>query len=385
MRVSLVSETYPPEINGVALTVRDLAHGLAARGHSVQVVRPRRPDQVSEAGIVPLLLPSIALPRYPGLRMGLPAGSQLRRDWQAVAPDVVYVATEGPLGWSALRAARRLGIPVCTGFHTRFDNYAAHYGVGWATPLVQAYLRRFHRRAVTTLVPTRALAQELAELGIENVSVMRRAVDTALFNPARREQKLRAAWKVDDDTPVALYVGRMAQEKNLDLAVRAFRSLQVRVPKARFVWVGDGPMRAELAVANPDFIFAGMRIGEDLARHYASADLFLFPSLSETFGNVTLEAMASGLAVVAFDHGAAHDYLADGIGGMRVRADDARGFISAAYAIGVDPVLRGTMGRNARLRVEKLSPDSVVADFETRLKRLTADKNHDQPVVVPVI
>lgn len=385
MRVSLVSETYPPEINGVALTVRDLAHGLAARGHSVQVVRPRRPDQVSEAGIVPLLLPSIALPRYPGLRMGLPAGSQLRRDWQAVAPDVVYVATEGPLGWSALRAARRLGIPVCTGFHTRFDNYAAHYGVGWATPLVQAYLRRFHRRAVTTLVPTRALAQELAELGIENVSVMRRAVDTALFNPARREQKLRAAWKVDDDTPVALYVGRMAQEKNLDLAVRAFRSLQVRVPKARFVWVGDGPMRAELAVANPDFIFAGMRIGEDLARHYASADLFLFPSLSETFGNVTLEAMASGLAVVAFDRGAAHDYLADGIGGMRVRADDARGFISAAYAIGVDPVLRGTMGRNARLRVEKLSPDSVVADFETRLKRLTADKNHDQPVVVPVI
>ena len=190
MRVSLVSETYPPEINGVALTVRELAHGLAARGHSVQVVRPRRPDQVSEPGIVPLYLPSIALPRYPGLRVGLPAGAQLRRDWQATAPDVVYVATEGPLGWSALRAARRLAIPVCTGFHTRFDNYAAHYGVGWATPLVQAYLRRFHRRAATTLVPTRALAQELAELGIDNVSVMRRAVDTTLFDPARLETAL---------------------------------------------------------------------------------------------------------------------------------------------------------------------------------------------------
>ncbi|HET9190689.1 MAG TPA: glycosyltransferase family 1 protein [Rudaea sp.] len=382
MRVSLVSETYPPEINGVALTVRELAHGLAARGHSVQVVRPRRPDQVSEPGIVPLYLPSIALPRYPGLRMGLPAGAQLRRDWQATAPDVVYVATEGPLGWSALRAARRLGIPVCTGFHTRFDNYAAHYGVGWATPLVQAYLRRFHRRAATTLVPTRALAQELAELGIDNVSVMRRAVDTTLFAPARRDPQLRAAWAVDADTPVALYVGRIAQEKNLDLAVRAFRALQARVPEARFVWVGDGPVRAELAAANPDFIFAGMRTGEDLARHYASADLFLFPSLSETFGNVTLEAMASGLAVVAFDRGAAHEYLADGIGGMRVRVDDTRGFVSATYAIGVDPVLRGTMGRNARLRIATLSPDSVVADFETRLKRLTADKNHDQPIVV---
>jgi glycosyltransferase involved in cell wall biosynthesis len=382
MRVSLVSETYPPEINGVALTVRDLAHGLAARGHSVQVVRPRRPDQAPEPGIVSLGLPSIALPRYPGLRMGLPAGAQLRRAWQATAPDVVYVATEGPLGWSALRAARRLGIPVCTGFHTRFDNYAAHYGVGWATPLVQAYLRRFHRRAAATLVPTHALARELAELGIDNTCVMRRAVDTALFDPARRDPQLRAAWAVDDDAPVALYVGRMAQEKNLDLAVRAFRALHARVPEARFVWVGDGPVRAELAAANPDFIFAGMRTGEDLARHYASADLFLFPSLSETFGNVTLEAMASGLAVVAFDHGAAHEYLADGIGGMRVRADDEHGFVSAAYAIGVDPVLRGTLGRNARLRVETLSPDSVVADFEARLARLTADKNHDQPIAV---
>lgn len=382
MRVSLVSETYPPEINGVALTVRDLAHGLAARGHAVQVVRPLRPDQIPEPGLVTLGVPSVALPRYPGLRLGLPAGARLRRAWRTTPPDVIYVTTEGPLGWSALRAARRLGIPACTGFHTRFDNYAAHYGAAWATPLVLAYLRRFHRRAAATLVPTRALAQELAGLGIDNVCILRRAVDTALFNPGRRDPQLRDAWGVDGDAPVALYVGRIAQEKNLDLAVRAFRALQARVPEARFVWVGDGPVRAELAKTNPDFLFAGMRTGKDLARHYASADLFLFPSLSETFGNVTLEAMASGLAVVAFDHGAAHEYLADGIGGMRVRASDTRGFVGATYAIGVDPVLRATMGRNARLRVEALSPESVVADFESRLKRLTSDKNHDQPIVV---
>lgn len=382
MRVSLVSETYPPEINGVALTVRDLAHGLAARGHAVQVVRPQRSDQVSEPGIVALGVPSVPLPRYPGLRLGLPAGARLRRAWRTTPPDVIYVATEGPLGWSALRAARRLAIPACTGFHTRFDNYAAHYGVAWATPLVRAYLRRFHRRAAVTLVPTRALAQELAGLGIDNVCTLRRAVDTALFNPVRRDPQLRDVWGADGDAPVALYVGRIAQEKNLNLAVRAFRALQARIPDARFVWVGDGPVRAELAAANPDFIFAGMRTGEDLARHYASADLFLFPSLSETFGNVTLEAMASGLAVVAFDHGAAHEYLADGIGGMRVRTDDARGFVTAAYAIGVDPVLRGTMGLNARLRVKSLSPDSVVTDFESRLTRLATEKNHDQPIAV---
>ncbi|MDE2258178.1 MAG: glycosyltransferase family 1 protein [Xanthomonadaceae bacterium] len=382
MRVSLVSETYPPEINGVALTVRDLAHGLAARGHSVQVVVPRRPERVPEVGVVTLSVPGIALPRYPGLRVGLPAGTQLRRAWRMTPPDVIYIATEGPLGWSALGVARQFGIPVCTGFHTRFDHYAAHYGVAWAAPLVRSYLRRFHGRAAATLVPTRTLAQELVNLGIGNVCVMQRAVDTALFHPRRRDLQLRSAWGVDGDTPVVLYVGRIAPEKNLELAVRAFRTLQARVPQARFVWVGDGPVRAELTAAHPDFIFAGMRTGEDLARHYASTDLFLFPSLTETFGNVTLEAMASGLAVVAFDRGAAHEFLADGIGGMRVRADDARGFTSAAYAIAVDPVLRGTMGHNARLRVETLSPDSVAADFESRLMRLAADKRHDQPVAV---
>ncbi|HSM99531.1 MAG TPA: glycosyltransferase family 1 protein [Rudaea sp.] len=382
MRVSLVSETYPPEINGVALTVRDLAHGLAARGHAVQVVRPQRPDQVSEPGIVALGVPSVPLPRYPGLRLGLPAGARLHRAWRTTPPDVIYVATEGPLGWSALRVAQRLGIPACTGFHTRFDDYAAHYGAAWAAPLVLAYLRRFHRRAAATLVPTRALAQELAGLGIKNVCILRRAVDAALFNPGRRDLQLRDAWGVDGNAPVALYVGRIAQEKNLDLAVRAFRALQARAPDARFVCVGDGPVHAELAAANPDFLFAGVRTGADLARHYASADLFLFPSLSETFGNVTLEAMASGLAVVAFDHGAAQEYLADGISGMRVRAGDTRGFVAAAYAIGVDPVLRATMGLNARRRVEALSPESVVADFDSRLTRLATDKNHDQSIAV---
>src|SRR5207344_3405762 len=142
-------------------------------------------------------------------------------------------------------------------------------------------------------------------------------------------------------------VGRIAPEKNLPLAVRSFRALQRLFPQARYIWVGDGPARATLAGQNPDFIFAGVKCGEELARHFASADLFLFPSLTETFGNVTLEAMASGLAVVAFDQGAAHEHIANGISGMRVPANDARGFIGAAYALGVDEVLRGAMRQNA--------------------------------------
>lgn len=381
MRVCIVSETWPPEINGVALTVRDLAHGLAARGHAVNVVRPRRPHEVGEPGLIHLTVPGFALPHYSGLRLGWPARARLLHAWRAAPPDAIYIATEGPLGWSALNAARQMGVPVCTGFHTRFDDYAAHYGIGWSTPLVRAWLRRFHKRATATLVPTRALADEISARGIDNVRLLRRGVDTVLFHPQRRDDRLRAEWAAHDDAPVAIYVGRIAAEKNLELAVRAFRALQARVPKARFVLVGDGPKRAHLQTANPDFVFAGTRTGEDLARHYASADLFLFPSLTETFGNVTLEAMASGLAVVAFDRGAAHEHLADGISGLRVRVDDARGFIGATFALGADSTLRGMIGRNARLRAETLAPDEVITEFESLLAQLTEVIRHDRPAV----
>ena len=382
MRVSIITETWPPEVNGVALTVHGLAHGLATRGHAVQVVRPRQPQaSAKDTALTTLAVPGAALPRYPGLRFGLPCGGRLQRDWSRIPPDAIYVATEGPLGMSAMGAAKRLGIPVCTGFHTRFDDYLGHYGLGWLTALAGAHLRRFHNRAAATLVPTRELAEELAKLGIHNVRLLRRAVDTVLFHPLRRDPALRQSWGVGDHDPVVIYVGRIAPEKNLDLAVQAFRKLQARMPNARYVWVGDGPARAELAAKNPDFIFAGTQLGADLARHYASADLFLFPSLTETFGNVTLEAMASGLAVVAFDQGAAHEHIANGIGGMRVPASEPKAFIGATYALGVDDVLRSAMRQNARMAVASLAPDAVIADFESLLMRLAQENTHGQPAV----
>ncbi|HST27002.1 MAG TPA: glycosyltransferase family 1 protein [Rudaea sp.] len=382
MRISLVSETYPPEINGVALTVRDLAHGLAARGHSVQAVRPFRADRRDETGLRYLDTQSLALPHYPGLRIGLPANTRLHRDWTRLRPDAVYIATEGLLGWSALATARRLRIPACTGFHTHFGDYAAHYGVGWATPLVNRWLRSFHRRAAATLVPTHTLASELRERGIDNTRLLRRAVDTDLFHPRQRDPMLRAAWGADDGDPVAIYVGRIAAEKNLDLAVRAFRALYKRAPRARFVWVGDGPVRERIAAANPDFIFTGALSGADLARHYASADVFVFPSLTETFGNVTLEAMASGLGVVAFDRGAAHEHIANGISGMRMPVDDAHGFVNAVVALGVDDVLRERLRENARMRVASLAPAAVIGQFESLLRQLAEKNSNGQPVAI---
>ncbi|GAA0888404.1 glycosyltransferase family 4 protein [Rhodanobacter soli] len=382
MRIGIVSETYPPEINGVALTVHSLAAGLAARGHSIDLIRPRQPQPfLDEAGIDVLELRGGALPRYPGLRFGLPAGRTLRRHWSQQRPDAVYVATEGPLGWSAMRAAGRLGIPLSSGFHTRFDNYASHYGLGLLTPLVRGYLRRFHQRAAATLVPTDALAQELHAMGIANARLLRRAVDTQLFHPNRRDEALRASWGVDAATPVVLYVGRIAPEKNLELAVQAFRAIRQQSPRARYVWVGDGPARAALQAAHPDFIFAGVQRGEALARHYASADLFPFPSLSETFGNVIIEALAAGLPVVAYAEGAAREHLADGVNGYCIASGNAPAFIGAAAKLAGNPALIRHMGRAAHTGMAGLSPDAVIRDFETLLRDMAEENLHEHAAI----
>jgi len=378
VRIGIVSETYPPEINGVALTVHSLAAGLASQGHTVDLIRPRQQQPFKdEPGIVTLEVRGASLPRYPGLRFGLPAGSALGERWTRLRPDAIYVATEGPLGWSAVRAANRLGIPVATGFHTRFDTYANHYGLGFLTPVVRHYLRSFHRRAAATLVPTEALARELTALGVDTARLLRRAVDTQLFHPRHRSAELRQRWGVDGNTPVVLYVGRIAPEKNLDLAVRCFRAVQQQVPKARYVWVGDGPARAALQAANPDFIFAGMQLGEALAQHYASADLFPFPSLSETFGNVILEALASGLPVVAYEEGAAREHLRTGHNGYRIEIGNERAFIEAATTLACNASLIRHMGRAAHASIAGLSPDAVIHEFENLLRELAEENAHE--------
>ncbi|UYC11206.1 glycosyltransferase family 1 protein [Xanthomonas sp. CFBP 8445] len=366
MRYAIVTETYPPEVNGVALTVQGLELGLRARGHTVDVVRPRQAGDADPADL--RLVRGAALPRYPGLKFGLPAPRRLTRLWQAAPPDAVYIATEGPLGWSALRSARRLGIPIATGFHTRFDEYLPQYGAAWLQSTALRWMRRFHNQAQATLVPTRELRDFLATQGFERVRLLARAVDSKQFEPQRRDAQLRQQWGLHDDDCAVLYVGRIASEKNLPLAVRAFRQLQQLRPRARFVWVGDGPLRERLAQENPDFIFCGIQRGDALARHFASGDLFLFPSRSETFGNVTLEAMASGVATVAFDYGAAREYLRDGLNGAAVADDDA--FIAAALRLGSDDALRRRLGEAACASMQQLRPERVVADFDALLNQL---------------
>lgn len=379
----VVTETYPPEVNGVAMTIGRLVASLRAAGHRVRVVRPRQAaDAAGAAPANELLLPGLPLPGYAGLRLGLPARGRLCAAWRAARPDVVHVVTEGPLGASAVSAARTLGIPVTSGFHTNFDRYSRHYGFGFLQPAVAAYLRRFHRRTQLTLAPTAALAERLAAEGLAGVRVVGRGVDCRLFDPARRSGELRAAWGLSSpatatasaapDALAVLYVGRLAAEKNLDLALRAFAAIHERCPLARLVLVGDGPLRGKLmrrfAATGAPVVFAGQRCGEDLAAHYASGDLFLFPSLTETFGNVTQEALASGLAVLAFRSAAAAELIVDGENGRTVAVGDDAAFIRAALQLAQEPAVRRCLGERARHSVIGRDWSGVAEQFANTLR-----------------
>ncbi|MDA8383748.1 MAG: glycosyltransferase family 1 protein [Betaproteobacteria bacterium] len=375
LRVAVVTETYPPEINGVAMTMGRLVEGLEMRGHRIQLIRPRQGAAdvpVQRERLSEVLCPGMPIPRYGGLRMGLPNRSALLRAWTSSRPDIVHVVTEGPLGWSALAAAARLKIPVCTDFHTNFHVYSSHYGFGWLKRAVAAYLRHFHNKALCTLVPTRAVVRELEFAGFHNLAVVPRGVDARLFNPAKRSAALRARWGATGDHPVVLYVGRVAPEKNLPLAARAFEAMRRADPLARFVVVGDGPERAEMEARHPDYVFAGVRRGDDLAAHYASSDIFLFPSLSETYGNVTVEAMASGLAVVAYDYAAAAEHIASGGNGLTAPFDDSRRFVESAVGLVESPDTIARLREGARATAVRLDWEMVYTLFEEILIEIAA-------------
>ena len=375
LRVALVTDTFPPEINGVAMTLGRLADGLRERGHRLQLVRPRQAaddtaataDDFSET-----LVAGMPLPRYPELRLGLPAGRQLQRLWSADRPDIVHLATEGPLGWSALAAARRLGVPVSSAFHTNFDAYSRHYGLGWMKGLITRYLRRFHNRTDATFVPTQALCHDLAADGFRRLAVIARGVDTRLFTPARRSPLLRRRWGAGEQELVVAYVGRLAPEKNLGLVLSAFEQIRRRRQDARLLFVGDGPAAGALARRHPGHIYAGMRRGEDLAAHYASADLFLFPSLTETYGNVTAEALASGLGVVAYAHAAAADLIEDGRNGRSVPAGDEAAFIAAAVDLATSPPRLAATRARAAPSVANIEWEIVHDRFAAALAKLVA-------------
>lgn len=335
MRIVYVTETYPPELNGVAMTTCRTVAALRERGHDVCVVRPHQPGHDDRA---PALAPTsdqltfgLPIPMYPQLRFGLASAGALARRWRPLRPQLVHVATPGPLGAAAVIAGRRLGAAVTSDFRTHFQRYCGHYGLGLASGAVRGYLRWLHNQAHRSFVPTDEAREELQQLGFERLAVVGRGVDGEHFRPELRSAELRGAW--DATRPgqvVMLYVGRLAREKQPELALAAFREARRVRPGTRMVVIGDGPCRRRLEAEYPEAMFLGVRTGIDLARCYASADVFLFPSLTDTFGNVTLEALASGLVVVAYDTGAARQHLRHGFDGVLCPKGDEQGFIERA-------------------------------------------------------
>ncbi len=388
LRIAVVTETYPPEINGVAMTISRMVEGLRQK-HVVELIRPRQNPQDSakqEATLQEVLVRGFPIPRYQGLKLGLPARQRLIRLWTSQRPDVVHLVTEGPLGSSALSAARKLGIPVSSDFHTNFHSYSQHYGFGWLQKTVAAYLRKLHNRTDTTLVPTNELRDTLEQEGYQKLQVVARGVETALFHPGKRSGQLRKQWGLaGEDELVVIYVGRISAEKNLPLVLRTFKAMQAVNPKLKLVMVGDGPVRAELQRQNPEYIFAGMRTGEDLAAHYASGDIFLFPSMTETYGNVTVEAMASGLAVVAYRYAAAAEHIVDGENGLHAEYGNADQFVEVACRLANDPAGIEKMRRQAHQTMLKLDWQNIVDEFEEALANLAyrQQSRHDTPNLQP--
>ncbi|RXK55548.1 glycosyltransferase family 1 protein [Oleiharenicola lentus] len=369
MNIVLVTETYAPEINGVAMTLGRLVDGLAARGHRLTIIRPRQRHESPRFSVTQRLacrqvrLPGVPIPGYPQLRLGLPAGRRLRQLWTLNRPDLVHVATEGPLGASAITMARQLGIPVTSSFHTNFDQYTRDYRIGWMKPIVAAWLRHVHNRTLRTFAPTRDLLARLETEGYQNLRLLSRGVDSTLFNPGRRDGSLRASWGVGPEDPVVLHVGRIAAEKNYPLLFRAFDAIKAVQPRARLVLVGDGPLLSAYQRQRPDVMFTGFYTGTNLARHYASGDIYLHTSITETFGNVVTEALGSGLAVSAFDYAAAHEFIRHGENGLTAPVGDEAAFIANAVRLAREPTLRERLATQGALTARGLTWDAIVDRF----------------------
>ena len=368
LRIAVVTETWPPEVNGVAMTLAKLVQGLSHRNHDVQLIRPRQTkteSPLNDSSLEEVLMRGMPIPRYPELKLGLPSKKTLVKTWTLRRPDVVHIATEGPLGWSALQAAKVLKLPVTSDFRTNFQSYSKHYGGGWLRKPIVAYLRKFHNATACTMVPTRELMRTLSENGFVNLKVVSRGVDTKLFNISKRDKSLRSSWGATEKTKVLISVGRMAPEKNLEQVLKTYEALKHTDQEFKLVMVGDGPLKDQFQQRYPDIIFPGMLSQPNLAVYYASSDLFVFPSQTETFGNVTLEALASGIPVLAFDCAAARDWVQTGINGWLVAESNPEGFAAQAVAVFNSKDALDRITQSTRQQVVHLDWDQIAEQVES--------------------
>ncbi|SFX56367.1 glycosyltransferase family 4 protein [Marinospirillum alkaliphilum] len=387
MRLALVTETFVPDVNGVALTLDHLSRGVLRHGVQVDLVCPGHGAGVAAERLQYWQAAGHSLPGYPQLRFGWRLPERVLQQWQLTPPDAFYIATEGPLGWHALSYARRHGIPVISGYHTNFEQYLQHYRLGWLKGLARRYLRWFHNASNLTLTPCRQQQQLLQAEGYQRVQVLGRGVDTRLFSPTRRCNDLREQLGVRPEQLLVGYVGRVAAEKNLPLLLQAFAAIRAQRSDARLLLVGDGPWMLEVRKACPDVLLVGNQRGESLARHYACMDLFLFPSLTETWGNVVGEALASGLPVVAFDRAAASELIRDQENGCLIPCQSTQRdilFVARSVALAVNDQQLLAMGHRATQGMQGQGWEQISESFyrllQTSLNKAPGHESKTQSV-----
>jgi len=367
MRVSLVTETYFPQVNGVSRTLGELVRHLTDRGDLVQLIHPDYGEPASRADVH--LVRAVNIPFYKELYLPLPPFGPVRRAIDAFRPDVVHIATEATLGLTVLRHVRRRKLVTVSSFHTNFDQYSRHYRIGWANGTIWRYLRWFHNRTSETYVPSLTTIKGLETLGFQRLVLWPRGVDSTLFRPdrpGRRQVRQALGWGPDD--LVISYVSRIAPEKNVSYLADALAIVAARRPDVRILFVGDGPTRSDLeqrigAIAR----FAGYRMGEELADYYSAGDLFAFTALTETFGNVVLEAMASGMPVAALRAGGVGDTVQPGKTGLLVEPTEppAR-FAEAILAMIAEPARLQAMSAAARAYAISQSWDTIMGELRQR-------------------
>jgi len=348
MRICLATDTFLPEINGVTTVLAQMRDGLRARGHEVRVLAPSYGALTGdESGV--LRLRAVPAPGYPQVRLSWPWARGLTGVVDRFGPDVVHAVTEGPLGLFGRGYASRRQIPLATSFHTDFPRYAAHYLGRFAVRPTRAYLRWFHNAAALTQTPSELSRDELLTMGVPRATVWGRGVDTAWFRPERRSPARRALMGVEGDRVLALHVGRLAVEKGVETLVAAFTEARARLGnRAVFCVAGDGPRAAWVRSAMPWARHLGFLERDVLADLYADADLFVFPSATETCGLVALEALASGVPVIGANAGGVRESLRNGLTGVLVTAGVAGEFAAAIEQLVLDGEHRRAMHEAAR-------------------------------------
>lgn len=364
MRIALFTGAYNHIADGVSLTLNRLVGYLENQGATVQVYAPTvsKPALRHAGTLVPV--PSISAPGRPEYRVSLGLGRGAHESLTEFRPHLFHIATPDLLGLAGLRSARRAGKPVVASYHTHFASYLDYYRIGFLEGATWSYLRWFYRQCLQVYVPTPSMTRVLEANGIEgNLRLWPRGVDSTLFHPSRRSNEWRESRGIDPSVPVVTFVSRLVAEKGLDVLVKVLHGLSERQIDHRAVIVGEGPERQSLQEKLPGAIFEGHQTGSALATAYASSDIFLFPSETETFGNVTLEALASGLPAVVANATGSNALVEDGANGFLATPRNADQFLEKVEILLRDDELRLRMGREARARAEHYDWSRVLAQI----------------------